>query len=133
MAKHFFIFCGIQPSSCAIRFYAYVVCGQSFSYFMNFVSAENIPESLLHSIFDFPNYEIAEQNRASSIEKIIDAIDALPELQKKIILLRYYRMFSIKEISDQLSLSESYIRSRHNQAMHRLRKGGNEKYNKMRA
>lgn len=98
---------------------------------MNIVSLAPIPKSILSSIFDFPDCMIAEEKWEASFEQIVIAIDALPRLQREIIRLRYYHQLKVKEIAIKLHLSESYIRSRHNQAMHRLRMAGNERYKEM--
>lgn len=98
---------------------------------MNIVSPSPIPESLLLSIFDFSGYMIPKEKWEASFEQIHTAIDSLPGLQKEIIRLRYYQQMAVKEIALKIHLSESYIRSRHNQAMHRLRMAGNERYKAM--
>jgi len=98
---------------------------------MNIVSPAPIPRSLLLSIFDFPDCTVAEEKWEASFEQIHITIKALPKLQGEIIRLRYYHQLMAKEIALKLHLSESYIRSRHNQAMHRLRMAGNARYREM--
>ena len=60
--------------------------------------------------------------RKEALEALADALEQLPERQRNIVLLHYYRGLQLKDIAAQMDLSYSYVKLLHNQAIGKLKK-----------
>lgn len=74
---------------------------------------ENIPEDS-----DFSENICREE----ALEALADALQIIPERERNIVLLHYYRKMSLKELSEKMGISYSYTKLLHNQAISRLKK-----------
>ncbi|MCC5832751.1 MAG: FliA/WhiG family RNA polymerase sigma factor [Chlamydiales bacterium] len=65
------------------------------------------------------SFEIAERNECATI--LAEAIDTLPEQEKKVLTLYYYEELMLKEIGKIMGLSESRISQIHTKALLKMR------------
>lgn len=65
------------------------------------------------------SFEIADRNECASI--LAEAIDALPDQEKRVLTLYYYEELMLKEIGKIMGLSESRISQIHTKALLKLR------------
>ena len=86
-----------------------------------FVEAGNEPvmEAEHNSHFIQPEDNISKQELT---EKLQEALDALTEKEKQVILLYYYEDMTLKEISAALEVSESRVSQLHTKAIQKMRK-----------
>jgi RNA polymerase sigma-70 factor (ECF subfamily) len=61
-------------------------------------------------------------SRSAQSEWIKEALDSLPEIQKEVVLLRYYHDLKLKEIADIIGIGEATTKSRLYQALGKLKK-----------
>lgn len=70
------------------------------------------------------NYEYLTDTQELSKEDILalrDALTALSEEERELIILRYYEGYTLKEISQKMSLSYGITKLRHNDALERIK------------
>ena len=71
------------------------------------------------------NYEYVDEHQNDvdplMVNDLANALDTLPELQKDIIVLRYYENYTLKEIAEKLSISYGVCKLRHNEALNSLK------------
>lgn len=80
-------------------------------------NSDNLPESLPGKMKDTPFiFEQKEQRR-----HIISFINALPDVQKEVVILRYYHDLKIREIAAVAHSPEATVKSRLRQAIGKLR------------
>ncbi len=60
--------------------------------------------------------------REEALEALADALESLPERERNIVLLHYYKRIPLKTIAEQLDLSYSYTKLLHNQSVEKIRK-----------
>ena len=119
-----------------LRVVGYISIPQYFassSFYSSMINAhlDILPESLISSIFSYTDCVVPIDGTTQTFDKIVETINDLSAVERQIIRLRYMQELPVREIAHTLSLGESYVRSRLNQAMHKLRMAGNEKYRKM--
>ena len=72
------------------------------------------------------NYDYVDENNNDvdplMLNDLANALDKLPDIQKNIIVLRYYENYSLKEIAEKLSISYGVCKLRHNEALNNLKK-----------
>jgi len=57
-----------------------------------------------------------------SLDQLADALENLPERERDLVLLYYYKGKTLKEIADSMGISYSYVKIIHNNALSLLRK-----------
>ena len=60
--------------------------------------------------------------RKETLEELADALERLSEIERDLILFRYYKGLTLKEISKRMGYSYSYIKVIHNKALDKLKK-----------
>lgn len=60
--------------------------------------------------------------RADTLQALAAALEALDERQRDIIILRYYRGMTLREIAQRMGLSYSYMKALHNSALASLKR-----------
>ena len=58
---------------------------------------------------------------AERLELLADALEALPERERDLIVLRYYSGLTLKEIGEKLDISYAYVKVLHNKALAKMR------------
>lgn len=68
---------------------------------------------------DLPAESDIEENycRTEMLETLADALEALPERERDLIILHYYSGKTLREIAEQLGISYSYVKILHNKAL----------------
>lgn len=79
-----------------------------------------------HADFELlDNYEYIEDDEPISPSQLADlasALEKLDKIEKEIIVLNYYKGYSLKEISQMLNISYGIAKLRHNKALKDLKK-----------
>lgn len=60
--------------------------------------------------------------RADTLEALAAALETLEQRQRDIIILRYYRGMTLRDIAEKMGLSYSYMKALHNSALASLRR-----------
>jgi RNA polymerase sigma factor for flagellar operon FliA len=76
-------------------------------------------DNTVKPVFDQPDIGI---EREELKEMLLEALEALTENEKKVILLYYYEELTLKEISLILEVSESRISQLHTKALAKMKK-----------
>ena len=58
---------------------------------------------------------------AERLELLADALEALPERERDLIILRYYSGLTLREIGEKLDISYAYVKVLHNKALAQMR------------
>lgn len=78
---------------------------------------EEIPETLADD--GLLEDELCEKQE---LETLADALEALPERERDVIILHYYSGLTLKEIADRMRLSYGYVRVVHGKALEEMKK-----------
>lgn len=84
---------------------------------LNRATVRNRELSLEETVWDFPSGEAAYEQIA-----IASAVDALPEEQREVVILKIHQGFTFREIAVLLDISQNTAASRYRYAIDRLRR-----------
>ncbi len=59
---------------------------------------------------------------AETLETLADALESLPERERDLIVLRYYKKLTLKETAERLGISYAYVKTLHNKAIAAMRR-----------
>ena len=85
-----------------------------------------LPGNILPGDLDGPIPDEEAQERSALEARLWTALDALPEMRRKCLLLAKRDGLSYKEIAQELKLSEHTVRNHISRALETLREGGPE-------
>lgn len=73
---------------------------------------------------DLPTDSDIEENycRNEMLDELADALEALPERERDLIILHYYSGKTLKEVADYLDISYAYVKILHNKALASMKK-----------
>ena len=79
-------------------------------------TCEELPESLVSD-------DCVDENviREESLSELCDALEKLDERSRDLIIFRYYKGLTLKEIAEKMSISYSYAKLLHNNALAKLK------------
>lgn len=87
---------------------------------IDYLRSNSVHKEIL-SDFEEQNYSVSEQYTDERLEELAEYLEKLPERQRNIIVLHYYKELTLKEIADTMNISYSNTKLLHKQALEKIR------------